>query len=693
VSDITKKIFSIESEGPALTPEPSASDIIRPVVVNDDTPHPKPVKEDVPEFVTREAKTPLSAPPQLSLDTEAESRTSAAGWVILGLGVLYLIGAGLYFGVPVVTKTSGLYTIGGLILLLALPVVMLFLLWRALRHLSRLSGQNARLSRAAEILVSPNSEAHERTKTLAAGIQSEIAKVNISLAETVESLKGVQLSVSRETQSLDAAGLQLTSRSDDVGRNLTLQRQALESISGTFDTRMGTLSNQITETSETLDSICSTAEEKLLKASESLQLASGKMDQTISESANRISEKITEIGEVSRKLDETSTTLTAGLETSTQTLNETDQGLTDRALSLQELNTDTQTKIIDLQNTIDQGNQMLSKLQEAAKIRDSFVKSYYQDLSAGLKQSENETLAAQGKTARIVESNLAQMRLDFASMETDLQALQTKLDGLKTATIPTASIAPERQQPRLKLEPLDSDFPPVEPPRFTPSLRPSSRIDEPMNLGADMEIVTPESQADAEIVGFEPDVIRRPGDTASSPKTSSSSKSKGFGRRAETEEKTGWRWRDMLGTLDRPDGNVNPTTAATGIGAAAGASIAAASTLGQPEKVNAVELLTMLQLSPSAIVDEGTVIDATQARINTGEIGLVAIVSNKLPEAIAHLKDKILNNPQLATNLKRYCDEFGQMIGNTSPTAPALRAALGSPDGRAYLLAVTALKG
>jgi len=32
------------------------------------------------------------------------------------------------------------------------------------------------------------------------------------------------------------------------------------------------------------------------------------------------------------------------------------------------------------------------------------------------------------------------------------------------------------------------------------------------------------------------------------------------------------------------------------------------------------------------------------------------------------------------------------MIGNTPPTAPALRAALGSPEGRAYLLCAAAFK-
>ena len=184
-------------------------------------------KEEVPKFVTREAITPLAAPPSLP---ETEVRSGAAGWIILGLGALYLIGAGLYFGQPLLNTSVELVTIAGLVLLLALPVILLFLLWRTLRHLSKLNLQNARFAKAADILVSPEGEALSRSKTLAAGIQTEISKVNNSLGEAVDALKDVQLSVTRESQSLDAAGLQLTTRSDDVGRNLTLQRQALESI-------------------------------------------------------------------------------------------------------------------------------------------------------------------------------------------------------------------------------------------------------------------------------------------------------------------------------------------------------------------------------------------------------------------------------------------------------------------------------
>ena len=104
MSDITKKIFSIEPEEPART---SISDVIRPALVEADEPLSKSNEEEVPKFVTREAITPLAAPPSLS---ETEVSSSAAGWIILGLGALYLIGAGLYFGQPLLNTSVELVT-------------------------------------------------------------------------------------------------------------------------------------------------------------------------------------------------------------------------------------------------------------------------------------------------------------------------------------------------------------------------------------------------------------------------------------------------------------------------------------------------------------------------------------------------------------------------------------------------------
>ncbi len=667
VSDITKKIFSIEPADDAV--EPSSADVIRPVA--DDTP--KTAKststDDVPDFVTRDPIQPLATPP--SILEEVDQPSKAAGWLILGFSVLYLIGAGLYFGLPLVTEPAGLMPIAGLVLLLTLPLFLLFLLWRTLRHLNRVSLQNARMAKAANLLVTPDRDALTRTETLASGIRTQISLVNKGLSDTVEALQGVQLAVTRESQALDAAGLNLTKRSDEVGQNLTLQRQALDSMTDTFDTRMSTLSTQITDSSQTLDGVCTAAETKLLNASEALQKASETVDATVTSGSARIDENITSLGEMSRKLDETANALTEDLKVSTQTLQSSDETFIQRSDELQRLNVQTEAQITELQATINRGHEMLSELQASSEARSSAVDSYYGDLSAQLKKSEDETLALQGQTTRMVESNLAQMRRDFSRMETDLQSLQAKLTNLRQASdeLPEPEVKPSR----LNLKPLDSDFPPVEPPRpfVKPEREPSN--EGPLNLGMDMEI---ESE-DEPLISFEPDVIRRPG------QINETTKSKGFGRRSDKEEKSGWRWRDMLGTLERPDAAVPET-------------ITPPPPLNSDEMairdIDGVALLSALQLSPAAIVDEGTVVDATQARINSGEAGLTSVVTDKLPEAVAHLKDNLEADASLKSDLRTFTADFAKMIGNTPPTAPALRAAFGSPEGRAYLLCAAAFK-
>ena len=89
--------------------------------------------EDVPEFVTRDSVRPLLSPPS-SLEPLKPPR--AAGWLILAFGLLYMIGAGLYFGSPLLNQPIDLLPIAGIAVLLMLPLILLFLLWRTLKHLS-----------------------------------------------------------------------------------------------------------------------------------------------------------------------------------------------------------------------------------------------------------------------------------------------------------------------------------------------------------------------------------------------------------------------------------------------------------------------------------------------------------------------------------------------------------------------------
>lgn len=670
MSDITKKIFSIEqTENVPDKAESPKSNWLRPIadepIIDKKATKAETGPETVPEFVTRDAVQPLMSPPSNSI--EMVKPPKAAGWLILGFGLMYIVGAGLYFGWPLLNQSVGLLPIAGIAVLLILPLILLFLLWHALKHLSVVTFQNAKLTEAANILVSPDIEALNRTENLSMGIRNEISKVNSDLSKTVEAFKEVQLSITRHATALDTAGMTLTSRSDDVGRTLTLQRQALEGLSGTFDTRMSTLSTQISDTSQTLDGICTAAESKLLSAGEALQKATALVDETVISSTSRLEEKIATLETAGENLSGSTEALTSSISASADNLLQSDAAFTENTTALKTLNTQTQTQISELQATIGHGYEVIAELREAADSRKAALETHYAGLTEQIKQSEDNTLVAQGKTARMVESNLAQMRRDFSRMETDLKSLQAKLNNARAASQNMPEV--EEKPARLNLQPLETDFPPVQPTESVVESEFEPISESPMNLGADMEI----EDLDQPLINFEPDLIQRPAEVEAKPKT------KGFGRRKDKDEKSGWRWRDMLGTLDRPEGSAQAAT------------LAAANPLAN-HGVNAVALLTGLKLSPSAIVDEGTVIEATQARVNKGELGLTSVVTEKLPEAVTHLKESLNRDENLKADLLSFTSEFATKLSQTPPTAPALRAALGSPNGRAYLLCAAALR-
>jgi len=662
LSDITKKIFSIEPAD-----EPVISDIIRPLG------EPKPPKEklsdqdDVPSFVTREPKTPV-------ILATSEVTEIKSGWIIwtgVFFTLLWLAGAALLFSDKILGQQTELLNITGFVLLLALPAVLITLFWISLRRLVAVTNQNTRLANAAHALVTPDTEALGRTQSLANGIRAEITKVNEQLSETVSRLKTVQSDITQESQALDAAGLHLTSRSDDVGRNLTLQRQALESISGTFEAKMETLSSQIEETGKNLETASETAKTRLETAISALSETTSGLSQSTEATEQTLSEKITQLGDISRKIDEVSDALKADLSDSADALKATETTLEQRSEVIENINLSLQEKFDSLLASLASGQEVLQKLESTSSSRGEDISRYYQTLTSRLKQSEDDTLAAQGRTARMVEGNLAQMRREFSTMETDLKALQSRINSLRETheelpfENPTIS--------RLSLKPLETDFPPVEPDRAEPALRPSFQFDEPkfadevpaepLNLGADMQI----DNADDDLTSFDPDVLRRPGDVEPA--------KKGFGRANEAKGKTSsWRWRDMLGGLERPGVDTQTQRQAP------------------KDSINILEHLENIQLSPAAIIDEGTIIDATQARINSGETGLVDIVSRKLADPISHLQHNMARDANLAANVAQFTSDFAERIGTTPPTAPALRTVFGSPNGRAYLLCLGAIK-
>ena len=135
----------------------------------------------------------------------------------------------------------------------------------------------------------------------------------------------------------------------------------------------------------------------------------------------------------------------------------------------------------------------------------------------------------------------------------------------------------------------------------------------------------------------------------------------------------------MLGGLDRPA----PTPPAQTLNNIPGRA--------PKDSINIQDRLDRIDLSPAAIVDEGTIIDATQARINKGETGLAETVRQRLSDPISHLQKNMNTDAALASDVKQFVSDFSERVSSTPIAAPALRAVYSSPDGRAYLLCAAAI--
>jgi len=319
------------------------------------------------------------------------------------------------------------------------------------------------------------------------------------------------------------------------------------------------------------------------------------------------------------------------------------------------------------------------------------------------------------QATRRVQDSLAQTRKEIARIENDMVALQTRLNTPQPAEslpLDEPTQPKPKKRPRIKLQPLEEDFPPVEPPRFAaetveatpPQLRPTPETEavfepkpiapqaiprpddnalelldeltlevEPLDLTNDIVPVDP----DSDIKTFAPETIDsnyedrlRP----AAPPTDEDVVS--FGKR-KNKGKSGWRWRDMLGGLDRLD-DFQPTAQ-------------------RPQREisdqRMMASLANLGLTPAAVVDDGCIIEAANTRKAKGGIAMSQAVARRLGDPIRHLNRAMEENPALKTDARAYVAQFKARMGAIESDREAIRTRLESDAGRAFLLCDAALNG
>ena len=719
MSDISNKIQFIEMpDGADDIPAPdTALDIPRPS---------EPILRRSDDPLTPKAPPPPQAAPAYTpAPTDEAEAPRTLVWIGIALAVLSALALGAwiygYFQLDEPRTALSPWAWTGLVLGIVVPSATIVLFFLTLRALRRSESEAARLTRVTDRLLRADTAVADEIGTMSRAIREEIAGVEARLSQTRSQLDGFSAALSQQSRDLDGTTKTMAERSETIGRALTLHRQAFESLANTFDAQMESLSAQIDLQRGRLTDSTTQAESDMGAARASLEDAEARLTTTIENLTGSSRAAETSLSDAEARLSAMTTRIQDGaseLDAVYERRTEHLSGLANR-LSGEKDSTEqalfAQTErlgAIDAQIEITE-TRLTALVDHASAIQT--------ELSERLSAIDSTLDGAEERTRRFTESlgdrvtdSLADARRDLSLMETDLRALQSRL---KTAENDSFAFEVEQekrrqsQSRRIHLQPLETDFPPVEPPRPEPARerQPDPALDdadeptaEPLDLievmdanedNALVEIPPIPEPDDAPIaVAPERDVVRRPGDLG----PAGNGKSFAKGGKDKADGKSGWRWRDMLGGIDPLDAET-PASAAPArdesiVRPPAGVPLSAPPSAPQlPDGSDVVARLCEVKLAPSAVVDEGTIIEAGRQRLLGGETPMVDTVMARLRDPVSHLRGVLAADLEFKLRAESFARSFAAQLNGIKDDG-ALRASLGTASGRAYLLCTAALR-
>ena len=622
--------------------------------------------------------------------------------------------------------------IAGLTLAVLFPAVLLGLLFYALRQLSKISSQAHNITRAAHALTQPDDSVVAKAAIMSKAVKTEIDSVDARIDQALARMSTLERVIKDQTEGLNYATTSTAQTADEIASRLSTQRIALETIAGTFDNRMAMLTTTLDEQSSKLEASTQLAEHKIQEARVSIDGAAEKINaasdvvkgntveaastltkshEEIENLAEMIRTRSAELDEVYRKHAKDLTLMIGQLRDEQQDMS---ISLEERLVKMRDMSLSAKVSAESLTEASKAGKQTVQALAEATRLTDTAVKQRFSEMEDMVKFSSEKADTISDRAARRVQDSLAQTRKEIARIENDMAALQTRLNTPQPAgNLPLGE--PEQPKPkkrsRIRLKPLEEDFPPVEPPRIA---------DDPSKTSSAILRPAPETRAIFAPAPAAPQAIPKPDDhalelldeltlevepldltadiapidlnesmQAFTPETNTLQSEDtlrpavppadeeiiGFGKR-KNKAKSGWRWRDMLGGLDRPD-DVQPT----------------AQPLREISNQRMMASLANLGLTPAAIVDDGCIIEAANTRKTKGAFAMSQTVALRLGDPIRHLNRAMEENPALKTDARAYVAQFKARISAIENDREAIRTKLESDAGRAFLLCDAALNG
>jgi len=513
-------------------------------------------------------------------------------------------------------------------------------------------------------------------------VSQELDTIKKSFDTTVGQVSALEDVISSERKKLDVSSQSVKARFDQIGATLVDQHKALDGLADIFDQRMAALSKVLEGHKTELDTNTGIAEQKLQEARISLETAISGMNETTEgirtnaiDTTASLKVGHSEIAELGDNLQERSARLVEDYKTHSADLaammaelrEEQDNlasSLDERLAKMRDMSLSAKVGAESLKSASDAGRQTVEALASAANLTDTAIKQRFAEMEDMVRYSNTKAESISDKASRRVQDSLAQTRKEISRIEADMAALHDKLQHPENFT---AAVEPK---PNVR-KPIA--FKPVDPDSFVSEtidpeekIVPTERahedaldlIIEPVDEANDLQIPDP----NADIHALTDQTIRR---TVPAPR---------LGRR-RTRRGSRWGWKDML-TGIAPEEKEAPATQAVDV-----------------SDDSIIQALTGLGLSPSAIVDDGCIIEACNARKANGETAMSQVVARRLGDPVRHLYIKMEEDADLKSSARAYTAQYKIGIEAVEENREAIRMRLESDAGRAFLLCDAALNG
>lgn len=669
MSDISKKILSIDPDGQDFTSKTSPSSLASTGGA-----------ESYPAFVHRPA--PIPAP---------RTDQRSGHWIIwIGIIVAVLwsgLSASFLFLQP--SSMIGLFTpmgltISGLIILF--PALVLLLFCMAVSKLGQVSARADSLSYASERFLQADQSSAEQAKTLAEAIRGQINSLDNDMTSLVARFEATRNMAQAHSKTLNETSSSLLSTNQTLEQSFIEQRAALELMMKTTEEKFQQTEKALEAQKRSLSETMDRTTLSLNEAGQKLEDKSRAFDSFISENEARLTSMTEKFSSTEERSIVISDKLAGHVETLTQKISDLQsqnarlsETLESRIPLLSSLSDSADAAKDELFGVISKSVDATDALRAEVKSASDLLSEKFQDLNSGLSESQSSTgdlirqaeesvTASQEKAEKTLQEIEARLKR-LQEISAGIEAVQThggnvENNNFKGSIEPSEKLSSER----LHLRPLEVDLPNVS----GSSSHPYDLELDPLDLEAEMSIPLPEVEVH-DRQAENADVVKPLADSTPL-----------FGR-AKPKEKSPWRWRDMMGGFDNPDSpedlnkeglNQNDIHH----------DVSTPDSAPRPETPKAFDhWVDHLGLDPDESLNHGTVLDAANAIVMESET-IKAVLWRRVPHLAEEISAVTQTHEGFAEAAHRYRERLSDSINPEIMNRDAIRNRLNTTDGKLYLL-------